>query len=101
MAGHARYTAVLDACVLYPVALSDALMSLASKGLFAGKWTTRIEDEWIRNLEEQRPDLIGRLTTRRDAMREAVLDWEVQEAPCPTYRGLVLQELHTDSASCN
>lgn len=39
MAGHARYTALLDACVLY------ALMSLASKGLFAGKWTTRIEDE--------------------------------------------------------
>jgi len=80
MAGHARYTAVLDACVLYPMALSDALMSLASKGLFAGKWTTRIENEWIRNLEEQRPDLIGLLTTRRDAMREAVLDWEVQEA---------------------
>ena len=80
MAGHARYTAVLDACVLYPMALSDALMSLASKGLFAGKWTTRIEDEWIRNLEEQRPDLIGLLTTRRDAMRDAVLDWEVQEA---------------------
>lgn len=63
----------------YPLALSDELMSLASKGLFEGKWTTRIEDEWIRNLEEQRPVLIGRLTTRRDAMREAVLDWEVQE----------------------
>jgi predicted nucleic acid-binding protein len=79
MAGHARYTAILDACVLYPLALSDALMSLASRGLFAGKWTTRIEDEWIRNLEKQRPDLIGRLTTRRDAMRDAVPDWEVPE----------------------
>lgn len=112
MAGHARYTAVLDACVLYPVALSDALMSLASKGLFAGKWTTRIEDEWIRNQEVQRPDLIGRLTTRRDAMREAVLDWEVQEAswqalapslvlPRPTYRGLVLQELSDASRQTN
>jgi len=32
MAGHARYTAVLDACVLYSQALSDALMSLASNG---------------------------------------------------------------------
>lgn len=37
MAGHARYTALLDACVLYPVALSDALMSLAVTGLFAAK----------------------------------------------------------------
>lgn len=79
MAGHARYTAVLDACVLYPLALSDALMSLASRNLFAGKWTTRIEGEWIRNLEKQRPDLIGKLTIRRDAMREAVPDWEVPE----------------------
>ena len=29
MAGHARYTALLDACVLYPLAMTDALMSLA------------------------------------------------------------------------
>ena len=24
MAGHARYTALLDACVLYPLAMTDA-----------------------------------------------------------------------------
>nr|ART89670.1 hypothetical protein [uncultured bacterium] len=63
MAGHARYTALLDACVLYPVAMADALMSLATAGLFAAKWTTKIESEWIAALEEQRPDLKGRLTT--------------------------------------
>ena len=28
MAGHARYTALLDMCVLYPLAMTDALMSL-------------------------------------------------------------------------
>ena len=61
MAGHARYTALLDACVLYPMAMADALMSLATAGLFAAKWTTRIEAEWIRSLEENRPDLQGRL----------------------------------------
>lgn len=77
MAGHARFTALLDACVLYSVAITDALMSLAAQGLFAGKWTTRIEDEWIRNLEMNRPDLTGRLITRRDAMRDVVPDWEV------------------------
>ena len=79
MAGPARYTALLDACVLYPMAMADALMSLATAGLFAAKWTTRIEAEWIRSLEENRPDLQGRLDYRREQMREAVPDWEVDE----------------------
>jgi len=77
MAGNARYTALLDACVLYPIAVADALMSLATEGLFAAKWTTLIESEWMRSLEADRPDLEGRLGTRRDSMRDAVLDWEV------------------------
>lgn len=77
MAGHARYTAVLDACVLYSIAMTDALLSLATAGLYAAKWTTRIEDEWIRALENSRPDLIGRLDVRRDCMRAAIPDWEV------------------------
>lgn len=80
MAGHARYTAVLDACVLYPLATADALMSLATTGLFAAKWTGRIEQEWMRALERNRPELIGKLDYRRDQMREAVPDWEVPEA---------------------
>lgn len=79
MAGHARYTALLDACVLYPLAMADALMSLATSGLFAAKWSRRIELEWIRSLEENRPDLKGRLELRRDQMRAAVPDWEVDE----------------------
>jgi hypothetical protein len=78
--GHARYTALLDACVLYPLAMTDALMSLATAGLYAAKWTTRIETEWIAALEERRPELVGRLDFRRDQMREAIPDWEVPEA---------------------
>ena len=79
VAGHVRYTALLDACVLYPMATADALMSLASAGLYAAKWTRKIESEWIALLEERRPDLKGRLDYRRDQMREAVPDWEVKE----------------------
>lgn len=79
MAGPARYTALLDACVLYPMAMTDALMSLATAGLYAAKWTTRIESEWIAALEAHRPDLKGRLGFRRDQMREAIPDWEVSE----------------------
>ena len=48
MAGHARYTALLDACVLHPIAMCDALMNLATTGLFAVKWARRIEVVWIR-----------------------------------------------------
>ncbi len=80
MAGHARYTAVLDACVLYSIAVTDALMSLATAGLYAAKWTVEIEHEWIRALETARPDLSGRLNVRRDSMRAAIPDWEVPTA---------------------
>lgn len=80
MAGHARYTALLDACVLFPLAMTDALLSLATAGFFAAKWTVRIEDEWILSLENQRPDLVGKLRIRRDSMRDAIPDWEVPEA---------------------
>ena len=80
MAGHARYTALLDVCVLYPLAMTDALMSLATAGFFAAKWTCKIETEWIRAIERQRSDLTGRLHIRRDNMREAIPDWEVAES---------------------
>lgn len=80
MAGHARYTAILDACVLYPVAITDALLSLAAAGLYAAKWTTKIEEEWMRALAARRPELAGKLDARRDAMRDATPDWEVPEA---------------------
>jgi predicted nucleic acid-binding protein len=80
MAGHARYTAVLDACVLYSIAVTDALMSLATAGLYAAKWTVEIEHEWIRALETARPDLSGKLDVRRDSMRAAIPDWEVPSA---------------------
>jgi predicted nucleic acid-binding protein len=76
---YVRPTAVLDACVLYPIAVTDALISLGSRGLFRAKWTTRIESEWTRAIENRRPDLVGRLGTRRDAMRAAIVDWEVAD----------------------
>jgi predicted nucleic acid-binding protein len=79
MAGYARYTAVLDACVLYPVAITDALISIAVTGLYAAKRTQAIEHEWISALERSRPELAGRLGTRRDEMRNAVPDWEIEE----------------------
>ena len=79
MAGHARFTAVLGACVLFPIATADALLSLAAAGLYAAKWTTAIDAEWIAVGEGMRPELAGKLLARRDAMQAAVPDWEVDE----------------------
>lgn len=93
MAGHARFTAILDACVLYPVCVADALISVAVAGLFAAKWTTRIEDEWVRNLERNRPELAGKLDRRRGLMRLAIPDWEVSTRACNAVApGLVLPD---------
>ncbi|NRR29921.1 PIN domain-containing protein [Oxalobacteraceae bacterium] len=57
MAGYYRYTAVLDACVLYPAPLRDLLLSLALEGVFGARWTSRIQAEWVRSLIAKRPDL--------------------------------------------
>ena len=57
MAGSARYTAILDACVLYPATLRDLLLSLARDGLFHARWSERIQDEWVRSLLKRRPEL--------------------------------------------
>lgn len=68
-------------------------MSLAVAGLYAAKWTRKIEQEWIAAVEERRPDLSGRLGVRRDQMRDAVPDWEVEEAAWhPSAVGLVLPD---------
>ncbi len=44
-----NFTALYDACVLYPASLRDLLMQLAVTDLFRARWTDEIHDEWIRN----------------------------------------------------
>jgi len=53
----ARFTAVLDACVLYPAPIRDILLHLAGLELYTPKWTDLIHDEWKRNLLINRRDL--------------------------------------------
>jgi predicted nucleic acid-binding protein len=93
MAGNARYTAILDACVLYSIATTDALLSLATAGLFGAKWSSKIEEEWMLALQQRRPDLKDKLGVRRDAMRDAVPDWQVlDEAWSPLVESLSLPD---------
>jgi predicted nucleic acid-binding protein len=71
--GH--FTALFDACVLYPAPLRDFLMHLAITDLFRAKWTDEIHNEWIRNLLKNRPDLTQeRLQRTRDLMNAHVRD---------------------------
>jgi hypothetical protein len=51
------FTAVYDACVLYPAPLRDFLMWLGLLGRFRARWSPQIHDEWKRNLLLNRPDL--------------------------------------------
>lgn len=46
MAVSGRYTAVLDACVLYPRLVRDVLLSLAHADLYTARWSADIEREW-------------------------------------------------------
>lgn len=68
------FTALFDACVLYPPSLRDVLLSLAVTGLFRARWTARIQQEWIDAAIRDRPELAGRLQRTRALMEAAVPD---------------------------
>lgn len=74
MAGSARYTAVLDANVLYPALLRDVLLSLAEADLYSAKWSAHIRDEWTRSLLRNRPGIEDKIAAAAQAMEEAIPD---------------------------
>lgn len=70
-----HYTVLLDANVLYPAPMRDALMQLAVTDLFKAKWTADIHREWIDALlrnETQRER--SALERTRDLMDTSVRD---------------------------
>jgi hypothetical protein len=72
--------AVVDACVLYSAPLRDLWMHLAVQFVLQPKWTARIQDEWIRNVLENRPDLKAEQLARiRAFMEQWGRDWEFAE----------------------
>ncbi|MEX2142492.1 MAG: PIN domain-containing protein [Pirellulales bacterium] len=66
-----HFTAVYDACVLYPAPLRDLLMHLALTDLFRAKWTDVIHDQWIRNVLKDRPDLTAEQLERTRTLMNA------------------------------
>jgi PIN domain len=77
-----RYTAVLDACVLVPIALADTLLRVAEKGLYRPLWSDRILVEAQQATEEIHPgiDISKRVASMREAFGDAlVTGWEELE----------------------
>lgn len=71
----AKFSAVYDACVLYPAPLRDLLLQLAMADLFHAHWTKDIHAEWMRSVADNRPDLTaGQLERTRELMDAHVSD---------------------------
>lgn len=60
---------MFDACVLFPFALRDVLVQLATTELFLGRWTREIHEEWITAVLAQHPQIRReQLVRTRDLM---------------------------------
>ncbi len=82
---HASFTAVYDACVLYPAVLRDLLMWLGLSGRFRARWTEQIHDEWKRNLLLNRPELTYTQLDRTSAL----MDQAIPDALVTGYERLI------------
>jgi hypothetical protein len=66
-----RFVVVLDANVLYPFRVRDALLRFAEAGLFRARWSPKILGEWKANLLERRPDFQASIESQISAMDRA------------------------------
>ncbi|MBO9550959.1 PIN domain-containing protein [Pseudomonas sp.] len=69
----AAFTAICDACVLYPAPLRDLLLRLGGKGIYRARWTREIDEEWKRNLLTNRKDLTRDQLDRLSGLMEAAI----------------------------
>ncbi len=70
-----NFTAIYDACVLYPAPLRDFLLWLAMTELLRARWTDQIHDEWTHAVLGKRKDLNAeQLRRTRQLMDQAVPD---------------------------
>jgi len=64
----ANFTALFDACVLYPAPVRDLLLSVATKEQFRARWTQQIHEEWTRHVLANRPDITKEQIARTVAL---------------------------------
>ncbi len=76
-----RFTALLDACVLYPVTIANLLIEFAWQEAYSARWTKHIDDEWTRSLLRDRPDIsLNKVKYRLLKMHQAIPDWEIKKS---------------------
>jgi predicted nucleic acid-binding protein len=80
-----NFTAVYDACVLYPAPLRDLLMELALTDSFRARWSEEIHQEWIRNVLKNRSDLNESQLLRT----KAFMDANVRDALVTDFESLI------------
>lgn len=99
-----RFVVVLDANVLYPFRVRDALLRFAEAGLFRARWSPMIIDEWKRSLLAQKPHLEASIDAQIRAMKEAFPESCVEgsailvpglKLPDPDDRHVLATALHT------
>jgi hypothetical protein len=66
-----RFVVVLDANVLYPYRVRDALLRFAEAGLFRARWSPAILNEWRRSLLARRPEVAASIDAQIAAMKLA------------------------------
>ncbi|MGE4527437.1 MAG: PIN domain-containing protein [Rhodospirillaceae bacterium] len=100
-----RWTAFLDANVLYPPQCRNVLMELTVRGLYRAKWSSAVHDEWVRSVLRDRADVTeAELRRCVDLMNEHALDALVEgyeylipsiELPDPDDRHVVAAAIHS------
>ena len=82
----ARFSVLLDACVLVPITLADTLLRLAEADLYRPLWSQRILGEVIAAVEEIHPDLAASGGARR---RAATMDAAFEDASVTGWENLI------------
>ena len=80
-----RVRAFLDANVLYRSITRSVLVTFGELDAFQPLWSDQVNDEWMRNLQNNRPDL----DPRRIARTRALMDQYVDEARVTGFEPLI------------
>ena len=80
----APFKVVLDACVLYPFTIRDALLQAAANGFYQVYWSEMILDEALRNLVED-----GRMAEDKAARLVATMRRAFPEAQVTDFENLI------------
>lgn len=66
-----RFVVILDANILYPVIIRDALLRFAEAGLYRARWSQEIIDECRNALLKRKPSMGANLDAQIASMRDA------------------------------